>query len=266
MPFIFSQNPGAFLAGSILAFLLSWSSDLPSVVGAAATDSSMSSTPTATITGRLQLPDKTPFNMTTKVTLNHDDFVTYTRAHDGTFAIYNVPPGIHLLDVQSTTHHFSQVKIQLLKEKMSEPKCLEYSYPGASKQLMDCAVVKAASTAATAAEDVEAPAFVSVTLTTVAMYDYFEKRSGFSFYSILKNPMILMMVFSVGIMYFMPTMMEGLDPEEKARMKKQMEMQQDPSKMISSLWEGFSGAGASEETTATASPATAKKQTRKIKK
>lgn len=34
----------------------------------------------------------------------------------------------------------------------------------------------------------------------------------------------------------MPKMMEGLDPEEREQMKKQMEMQQDPSKMLGSLF------------------------------
>lgn len=250
----FGKHP-SFLTGLVL--LLAWSSELAAAAAAtsATADSSSTITPTTTIKGRLQFPDKSPFNLTTPVTLNHQDFVTYTRP-DGTFSIYNVPPGIHLLDVQSTTHHFSQVKIQLLQDSMTEPKCLEYAFAGAQKQVMDCA----ASPNNKANDAAEAESSVFVTLTTVAVYDYFEKRSGFSFYSILKNPMILMMVFSVGVMYFMPQMMEGLDPEEKARMKKQMEMQQDPSKMISSLWEGFSGQPAEETTLA------AKKQARKIKK
>ena len=42
-------------------------------------------------------------------------------------------------------------------------------------------------------------------------------------------------------MFLMPKMMEGLDPEEKARMKQQMEMQKDPTKMLSQLWGDMSG-------------------------
>jgi ER membrane protein complex subunit 7 len=270
LPPLFAKHPsfvtpgaGPLLLVLLVGLLAAWSNDNLAVVAAAAAAAAADSSPTTTITGRLQFPDKSPFNMTgTKVTLNHQDYVTYTKP-DGTFSIYNVPPGIHLLDVQSTTHHFSQVKIQLLKEAMSEPKCLEYAYPGANKQVLDCAKKDSTSSSS-----------VHVTLTTVAMYDYFEKRSGFSIFSILKNPMILMMVFSVGIMYFMPQMMEGLDPEEKARMKKQMEMQQDPSKMISSLWEGLSGQPSSTDEATSFQPAAiaagtgaAKKQARsKIKK
>jgi hypothetical protein len=49
--------------------------------------------------------------------------------------------------------------------------------------------------------------------------------------SILKNPMLLMMIVSVGGMVMMPKIMEGLDPEQKELMQKQMSMQQDPSKV-----------------------------------
>lgn len=49
--------------------------------------------------------------------------------------------------------------------------------------------------------------------------------------SIFKNPMVLMMIVSAGILVVMPKMMEGLDPEQKEQMQKQMAMQQDPSKV-----------------------------------
>jgi hypothetical protein len=59
----------------------------------------------------------------------------------------------------------------------------------------------------------------------------------------LKNPMVLMMLFSVGMMVLMPKMMEGLDPEEKARMKQQMEAQKDPTQMFSQMWGEITGSG-----------------------
>ena len=58
--------------------------------------------------------------------------------------------------------------------------------------------------------------------------------------SILKNPMVLMMIMGVGGMYMMPKMMDGLDPEQKELMQKQMAMQQDPSK-VSRCEEGGGG-------------------------
>jgi hypothetical protein len=57
----------------------------------------------------------------------------------------------------------------------------------------------------------------------------------------LKNPMVLIMIFSVGMMIVMPQMMNNLDPEQKEQMKKQMEMQQDPTKMLSQLWGEMKG-------------------------
>lgn len=110
--------------------------------------------------------------------------------------------------------------MQLLEDRMDEPNCLEYPYPGASKQVTSYPLV----------------------LHPHATYEYFEKKKGFSMFSILKNPMVIMMVMSAGLMFLMPKMMEGLDPEEKARMQQQMKNQQDPSKMMSQLWGDLTGA------------------------
>lgn len=97
---------------------------------------------------------------------------------------------------------------------MDAPKCIEYVYPGAPKQ----AIVH------------------PLTLTAHATYQYFENPPGFSISSLLKNPMLLMMLASIGLMFLMPKMMEGLEPEEKERMQRQMEMQKDPAKMLSSMF------------------------------
>lgn len=176
-------------------------------------------TATATIKGTLLLPDDTPVNMT-RLSLNAGEQLTYSLL-DGTFAFYNVPPGVHLVDVHSHTLMFSQVKIQLLEDSMDKPKCIEYAYPGANKQ----------------------PIAHPLVLTAHATYEYFEQRPGFSIFSLLRNPMLLMMLFTVGMMYLMPKMMENLEPEEKEKMRAQMEMQKDPTKMLSHLF----GLGEEEE-------------------
>ena len=164
---------------------------------------------TTSIQGRLRLPDPSSSLNSTRITLNDGrTHNTYTQA-DGTFIFHRVPPGV--LDVQSREHHFSQVKIQLLEESMDSPKCIEYVYPGAPKQAIPH----------------------PLELTAHASYEYYEPRQGFSIFSILKNPMLLMMIVSVGMMVLMPKMMEGLDPEQKEQMQKQMAMQQDPSKVRS---------------------------------
>jgi len=104
---------------------------------------------------------------------------------------------------------------------MDSPKIIEYVYPGAAKQPM---------------------AYNPLILYAHAKFQYFEPRPEFSMFSILKNPMIMMMVFGMGMMLIMPKMMENMDDEQKAQMQRQMEVQKDPSKMLSQFWGEISGA------------------------
>ena len=178
----------------------------------------------ATIQGTLSLPPHTTTGTTTgplptlnatRVTLNAGEYSTYTTASN-TFAFHNIPTGVHSLTVHHPIYHFSQVKIQVTEDI----KCIEYMYAGAQKR------------------SIEHP----LELSALATIDYFEPKPSFSPFRMLKNPMVLLMLFSVVMMVVMPNMMNNLDPEQKEQMKKQMEMQQDPSKMLSSLWSDLSGA------------------------
>jgi hypothetical protein len=204
------------------------------VVHAAAAAAVAARTSTTTLEGQLQFPDGTPFNVTTGITLNHGEMRTYSKI-DGSFSFRDVPSGIHQIDVLSTVYHFGQVRIQLLEDSMDQPKCVEYMYPGAPKKTLD----------------------YPIAMTAYATFEYFETKPGFSIFVILKNPMFLMMAVSAGLMFLMPKMMEGMDEEEKAKMREQMAAQQDPTKMMSNLFSGFTGG--TEE-----SPAAAPK--RKLKK
>jgi len=177
-----------------------------------------------TIEGVLRMPDGEAPLVNAKISLDDGDRVTYSKHADGSFVFYNVPPGIHLLDVHSHDFQYGQIKVQLLEEKMDEPKCIEYAYPGAPK--------KAAA--------------YPLNLKPHATYQYFEVKKGFNLFAILKNPMVLMMLFSGGMMFLMPKMMEGMDPEERAQMQKQMQNQQDPTKMLTSLWNDISTGGQEE--------------------
>lgn len=92
---------------------------------------------------------------------------------------------------------------------MDSPKCIEYIYPGAPKQAVS----------------------YPLELIAHASYQYYEARQRFSIFAIFKNPMLLMMLVMGGMMFMMPKMMENLDPEQKEQMQRQLEMQQDPSKV-----------------------------------
>jgi len=194
--------------------------------------SSAKDAPTTQLEGRLEFPTGTSttktfnktFNITTKITLNNGEYTTYSR-RDGSFVIYDVGPGIHQLDIDSKTYHFPQVKIQLLEDSMDAPKCLEYAFPGAQKRALEYPLV----------------------INPKGTNQYFETKKGFSIFGLLKNPMVIMMLFSGVLMVAMPKMMEGMDPEEKAKMKAQMKNQQDPSAMLTQMWGEISGAGGGGE-------------------
>lgn len=197
---------------------------------------------TTSIEGRLFYPivDKVtnefiPYNVTTRITLNHgSDYMTYNR-QDGTFTIRNIKPGVHVIDIHSVKYHFPQIKCQYKPDNEPAVTCLEYVYAGATKQPTDLPLKIFAS----------------------ATYEYFETRKGFSLAGIMKNPMFLMMAFSAGMMFLMPKLMEGMGEEEKAAMKKQMELQKDPTKMFGQLWGSMTGAEEEE-----ASPGKLKKKTK----
>jgi len=179
------------------------------------------------IQGKIQLPETNqklqPLN-STLVTLN-GELSTYTiptASGENYFTFYNVPTGVHLLNVHSHIYHFSQIKIQILEGE--EPKCIEYVYPGATKR----------------------PTSHPLNLVAHANYQYFEPRPTFSPFVLFKNPMILVMIFSIGMMVVMPQMMKNLDPEQKEQMKKQMEMQSNPTEMLSQMWGEMSGSGTKE--------------------
>ena len=61
------------------------------------------------------------------------------------------------------------------------------------------------------------------------------------------NPTILMMVFMVAMIVFMPQMMKNMDPEQLEEMKKQSVLNQsgidpsDPTKALRELWGGKKG-------------------------
>lgn len=128
------------------------------------------SEPSRNLEGKIRFIDRKPFNETAVVHLNYGEFETYAQA-DGSFVIYDVPPGVHVLTVHNPNHHFAQVKIQLLEEDMENPNCIEYAYPGAPKS----------------------PVMYPLVLTALGSYQYFEKKPGFSFSTILRNPMFMMM-------------------------------------------------------------------------
>mmetsp|Transcript_22820 Transcript_22820/g.29590 ORF Transcript_22820/g.29590 Transcript_22820/m.29590 type:complete len:214 (+) Transcript_22820:85-726(+) len=165
------------------------------------------------IEGKLLLPDRIPAS-DVKVSMNGGEYVTYTKA-DGSFNFHDVIPGIYLLDILSTSHYFSQVKVNLPSNPAERIRCIEYQYPGANKQ----------------------PLSYPMTLTAHAPTWYFEKREQFGIHTLFKNPMMFMVVLTLGMIVIFPKMMKNMDPEALKEMQEQMENSQDMGKMFSSMFE-----------------------------
>jgi hypothetical protein len=175
----------------------------------------------------------------TKLSLNGGEYETLTRV-DGFFTFHNVKPGIHLLDVLSPVGMFSQVKLNIPADPTKSIRCLEYRYPGAPKQEIECSPL--------------------LKMTPLGRIHYFEERPQVSFLGmLLGNPMILIMGSMALLVTCLPKMM-GEDfqkefQEQQAKMQEDMGGATDPMSMLSKLMSGGVDSPAPKISPASASPA-----------
>mmetsp|Transcript_25634 Transcript_25634/g.76966 ORF Transcript_25634/g.76966 Transcript_25634/m.76966 type:complete len:217 (-) Transcript_25634:29-679(-) len=165
------------------------------------------------VEGRLKFPPGRKYQglpfPTTELSLNGGEHRAYSRP-DGRFVFHEVPAGVYLLDVLSVEFVFSQVKLSLPEDPREAIRCLEYKYPGAPKAALA----------------------YPVELTPHLRYEYFEQREQPGLHTLFRNPMLLMLLFTCGMVVFMPKLMDAMDPEERAQMQKQMAGAQDPASML----------------------------------
>ena len=114
---------------------------------------------------------------------------------DGTFALLDVPPGSHLLETFA----------------------LGYSFPPMTVEIRVDGTIRAAY-----AEDPTVRFESPLVLKPVSVATYFEHRQGLSLGSLAKNPMFLMVAFTVLMTWAMPKLLESLDPEELKDMQEKM--------------------------------------------
>jgi hypothetical protein len=100
-------------------------------------------------------------------------------------------------------HSFPQIKIKVnAEEKIVN--VVEYKYPGAKKS----------------------PAEYPLHLYPIR---YYQERPFFSIIGLITgNQMIVMMVFSLGIMAILPKLLQGIDPEVMKQMQEEMNVSADP--------------------------------------
>lgn len=114
---------------------------------------------------------------------------------DGSFALLDVPPGSHLLDAFA----------------------LGYTFPPLRVTVQTDGVIRA-EYAEDATEWFEAP----LKLRPVSRAEYFEPRQGLNLASMAKNPYYILIAVTALLTFYMPKLLENLDPEELAELQEKM--------------------------------------------
>jgi hypothetical protein len=166
-----------------------------------------------TLEGRLLVP-RDIARKGAHVIMNGGERLAYLEG-DGSFQIHGVIAGSHILDFKAADMLFSQVRIDMSKKKRGK--------------------IRASVSEAGVVETVPYP----LLLEPKGKAQYFVPREEYNMMSILKNPMVMIML-AFGVMAFLLPKMA--DPEQMKEMREQMEElgmdQQQPS--LSGLWNQLS--------------------------
>jgi hypothetical protein len=137
---------------------------LPAVLFAAVVEPS----PVRTISGKVVGPN--PAGL--RVALNGGQRIAVTLA-DGSFAFGETPAGVYALEITGSTDFlYPSYKINVPESPAAEVQAVEYRYPGAPKL----------------------PARYPLEVPPVARPQFFEERPKFTLWSIVANPMVLMVI------------------------------------------------------------------------
>ncbi|KKY28702.1 hypothetical protein UCDDS831_g00087 [Diplodia seriata] len=153
---------------------------------------------------------------------------------DGTFVFVDVAPGSYLLSVHGRDHVFENLRVDV-------EEAVDYDSGNAKKTEKVRAWQtfrgnewanrgeKRGETSGKEAGQMMAEVRV------LGRKEYYQERSGFSPLSFLKNPMILMGVFSLALIVGMPYLMDNMDEETKAEfeeMQKNSPLGQNPATQL----------------------------------
>lgn len=125
------------------------------------------------------------------------DLTTYVQA-DGSFVFFEVPPGSYLLDLSSEPHLYTTYRVDVSRKEKNR---IRVSIHDGTKTLIS-------STQGQFVVEPMGPA------------QYYIPREPLNPWAILRNPMVLMMVFGCGMTYLMPML---ASEEELKRSMKEMQ-------------------------------------------
>jgi hypothetical protein len=139
---------------------------------------------------------------------------------DNSFVFTNLEEGEYLLDIHSRDHVFPSLRVDVLDPVSILPVHVEGDGVAAEKvQQQETVVVylthpsnkwdhlgaKIATSSAPLSSDAE----VKLAVSALGKREFLEKRQGFDLLSFFKNPMILMGVLSMGLVFGMPYLMDN---------------------------------------------------------
>eukprot|EP00735_Rhodelphis_limneticus_P001707 TRINITY_DN1236_c0_g1::TRINITY_DN1236_c0_g1_i1::g.26912::m.26912 TRINITY_DN1236_c0_g1::TRINITY_DN1236_c0_g1_i1::g.26912 ORF type:complete len:231 (-),score=72.44,sp/A5PJA8/EMC7_BOVIN/33.52/2e-19,DUF2012/PF09430.5/6.7e-22,CarboxypepD_reg/PF13620.1/0.24 TRINITY_DN1236_c0_g1_i1:821-1471(-) len=170
-----------------------------------------------------------------------DGHVACIPRSDGTFTIHMMTSGSHVVEVQSTEFYYPSMRVEVGEANL-----------GSGKSVRAWAMDETGKKSLTPYPLVFTPKFKP---------NYFEVKEQFSYGVFLKNPMVIMMLFTGLMVFVTPKLMDNMDPEELKEMQKRQEEMGDPSKMWSNLF-----GGNSEEQTETPAITSAKESSKESAK
>ncbi|KAF2746703.1 hypothetical protein M011DRAFT_386113, partial [Sporormia fimetaria CBS 119925] len=135
---------------------------------------------------------------------------TALLTRSNTFLFQNVTSGSYLATIYSRDHHFEPLRIDVNVEKNEAGEKVERVHAWQTFLGNEWGNKGEERGSGDGSKG------VVIEVKAVGGKQYFTERGGFSPLSFLKNPMILMALFSMVLIFGMPYLMENMDPEMKA--------------------------------------------------
>ncbi|KAI5207626.1 hypothetical protein AUEXF2481DRAFT_77043 [Aureobasidium subglaciale EXF-2481] len=146
---------------------------------------------------------------------------------DNTFLFPTLSTGEYLLDIYSRDHVFPSLRVDVVDAVSALPIAQPGDGEAAVVEKPDTVVVYlthpgnkwstlGAKIASSSAPLSSVEEIVRVSVSSQGKRGFYEQRQGFDLLSFFKNPMILMGVLSMGLVFGMPYLMENMDEETKA--------------------------------------------------
>jgi hypothetical protein len=164
------------------------------------------------VPGRINVDTPDRLDPNTHVVLNDGEYVAYLKP-DNSFNLQHVLEGSYVMTVRSTTYQYTTYKLDVAFYSATKGDAFVREYNYGSKWIANDTTS-------------EGTLDIPMTIEPVGEHEYFVKREGFNVASMLMNPYMLMMGFSLVMMLVLPKMMSSLDPEALEEINKsQKDMQ-----------------------------------------